>query len=421
MTASYTDYYGTEENVEIPAIGPIINIDKIGTIGDIAGTTAQGNILKVGAVVDSDGIRDITYQWSQEKDKDADTYSVIKGETSPTLKLTQDQIDNYIKITVTYTDKTSNESRTLTSAPTETAVTDVDDLGFISDIETEDGEIAEQGEEKVRLQVGTITDPDGYVEENADPIYTWQIADDNDDSSVFTDINSSKAAAKTFLLTQNEVLKYIRIKAKYTDEGNTSSEIFSKAIGPIKNVNDDATFGDIKGKPDEGIELSAGDISDDDGFNSGILFQWYISDDKNGTYKAIEDKGDFKIFALTQKHVGKYLKVTAKFTDAGNTDEELKSDPIGPINNINNVGHITDIQGIEEEGKTLTAGNISDVDGYNNDATYQWKVYNKSSGKYENIEINATSNEFNLTNYNLYNAYNFQNLSPDILQILLEG
>jgi len=43
---------------------------------------------------------------------------------------------------------------------------------------------------------------------------------------------------------------------------------------------------------------------------------------------------------------------------------------------------------------------------------------------YKNLSLNLPEfnpNEFNLTNYNLYNAYNFQNLSPDILQILLEG
>jgi hypothetical protein len=236
------------------------------------------------------------------------------------------RIHTYI---ITYIDRASNELITLTSPPTETAISDVDDLGSISDIVGE-------GLEKARLEVGTITDKDGY-NDTIDTTYTWQVASDNDDSSVFTDINSSKAAAKTFLLTQNEVAKYIRVKAEYTDKGDTSSVVYSKAVGPIENINDVATFGDIKGKPDEGVEISAGDITDADGLNGPVSFKWSMSQHGAGNYTEIATNSNYKVFALTQAHVGYYLKVTARYTDAGNTNEVVESNPIGPIINVDDL------------------------------------------------------------------------------------
>ncbi|MBA5249011.1 MAG: hypothetical protein FE834_05680, partial [Gammaproteobacteria bacterium] len=73
--------------------------------------------------------------------------------------------------------------------------------------------------------------------------------------------------------------------------------------------------------------------------------------------------------------------------------------PVGAIINFthtNDSGAIAAISGAPKQGETLRAGAVTDVDGYNNDATYQWQMADTLVGVYHNIG-GATGRDFLLT------------------------
>ena len=63
---------------------------------------------------------------------------------------------------------------------------------------------------------------------------------------------------------------------------------------------------------------------------------------------------------------------------------------------VNDAGSIADINGTAKQGEKLRAGAISDIDGYNNDALYQWQESDEANGIYTDI-LGATSSTYTLT------------------------
>jgi hypothetical protein len=246
-----------------------------------------------------------------------------------------------------------------------------------------------------------IIDEDGYVEKTVK--YQWQTSK-NKNGHFVNIINNSKVLA--FLLTKNEVNKYIRVKATYTDNIGIEETVISNSVGPVVDLNVLGTISDITGNAIVNILLRAGDINDLDGYNNNANYQWQKSTSEGNNFNDINNANK-STYKLTQNELGKYIRVEVIYRDNNGTVETLYSNSIGPIINpninTNHLGVITDINGSAIFGATITAGNITDQDGYDSNVTYQWKSSNNLDNNYENI-VNATDINFTITQ-NVMNKY----------------
>ena len=77
-------------------------------------------------------------------------------------------------------------------------------------------------------------------------------------------------------------------------------------------------------------------------------------------------------YRLTQDEVGKTITFVASYTDEDGVQEIVKSDATAEIANIDDAGSIAAIGGTATQGQTLTAGEITDIDGGVTGQTYVW-------------------------------------------------
>ncbi|MBF0440077.1 MAG: tandem-95 repeat protein, partial [Magnetococcales bacterium] len=147
----------------------------------------------------------------------------------------------------------------------------------------------------------TLADADGLGSIS----YKWQVSVDG--SSSWSDIVG--ATANTFTLTQNEVGKYIRSVASYTDLQGTAESVTSSATSAVTNLNDSPTGSvTITGPATQGETLTATNtLADLDGMGT-VGYQWKangisISGATNST------------LILTESQVGKTITVVASYID----------------------------------------------------------------------------------------------------------
>ncbi|MBF0439716.1 MAG: hypothetical protein HQL93_11425, partial [Magnetococcales bacterium] len=199
--------------------------------------------------------------------------------------------------------------------------------------------------------------------------YKWQVSVDG--FTNWTDI--AGATANTFTLTQNEVGKYIRSVASYTDGQGTAESVTSSATSAVTNLNDPPTGSvTITGTATQGQTLTATNtLADLDGMGT-IGYQWKadgiaISGATNST------------LILAESQVGKAITVVASYIDGQGTTESMTSTATGSIANVNDppTGNVT-ITGTATQGHTLVAANtLADLDGMG-PVTYQWKADNNA-------------------------------------------
>jgi hypothetical protein len=173
-----------------------------------------------------------------------------------------------------------------------------------------------------------------------------------------------------------------------TDNGNDDSLNISDAI----QIVDLSKISDIKGQVLSGTIITAGIISDKNGIND-VTYQWKSSPTVYGNYENIDNATNIN-FSITENEIGRYLKVIATYTDDNGKIKTLTSNSMGPIVAAS-IGAIAKIKGAALITIRVTAGIITDVNGYNN-VTYQWKSSSTVDGNYENID-NATNVNFTIS------------------------
>lgn len=145
-------------------------------------------------------------------------------------------------------------------------------------------------------------------------VYQWQMSGDN--GATWTDI--ANANGQDFTLAQAQVGKQVRVQVFYTDGGGVAESPVANALGPVINVNDPAALS-IDGGAAIGNTLTA-ELSDDDGLTQAtIAYQWQRSTD-NSTWVNITD-ATYRTYNVTDADGGKYLRVTATYTDDEGTVE----------------------------------------------------------------------------------------------------
>jgi hypothetical protein len=234
-----------------------------------------------------------------------------------------------------------------------------------------------------------ITDPDGLTNNIR---YRWQVSKNK--KGPFKDIliNAKKSS---FILTQNEVNKYIRVVTIYKDKQGTIESAVSNVTSAIENINYPASLTPILGIGLKGEKLRVGTVFDLDGVDAILNYEWQVSNTKDGTYKKIDDNSNKSLFVITKNEVDKYIRVKVTYFSA-NLEETIISKVIGPITSTNKKGSISNITGKAMKDIRLTAGDISDKDGFNYDVIYQWQVSDDINGKYKAIK-NANEVSFVLT------------------------
>ena len=263
VRVGFTDDRGHEENLvsaATTAVQPRPNTPATGA-PTINGTAQVGETLTadVSGITDTDGLTDVsyTYQWIAN---DGTTDTDIRGATSSTYTLSDDDVGKTIKLRVSFTDD-ANNSETLTSAATppvtrrNTPATGAPTIG---------GTVQEG--ETLTADVSGITDADGLT--NVSYTYQW-IANDGT-----TDTDIENATAATYILVTADQGKTIKARVSFTDDANNSETLTSDATATVPTT--DEWWADML-VVDYGtgaIGAASADLFSNSGGDAGLQAKW---------------------------------------------------------------------------------------------------------------------------------------------------
>ena len=347
--ASYTDGHGTTESVSSSGTVKVANVDDkpTGAIVLASYTAAQGQTLTtVNTLADPDGMGTITYQWKADG-------VAIGGATSDSFLLTEAQVGKAVSVEAIHTDAYGggfNGLPLLLRSTMTAPVANVNDLpaGTV----TFSG-AATQGQ--TLTAANTLADADGLGTIS----YQW----------IAGGTPISGATAISYVLTQAEVGKTIKVAASYTDGHGTAESVSSDASTAVANVNDAPTGTlTITGTADQGETLKAmNTVADADGL-AAFSYQW--SAGASTISGATTDS-----VTLGQAEVGKTITVAISYTDAYGAHESVASTATNAVANVNDAPTgLVSIGGTATQGQTLTASNtLADIDGLGS-ISYQWSA-----------------------------------------------
>jgi Domain of unknown function (DUF4347)/Domain of unknown function (DUF4082) len=181
--------------------------NRLGTIAT-TGTTTQNQVLTAN-VTDADGLTGVTINYKWQQSADGTTWNNIAGATSKTLALSQDQVNQRVRATATYTDALGS-SENLLSATT-AAVNNINDIGKV---------ILKGSATVGRSLTETVLDADGL--NGATISYRWQQSTNGTTWS-----NIAGATAKSLALTNGLLGKQVRVRTIYTDAFGARENIVS--------------------------------------------------------------------------------------------------------------------------------------------------------------------------------------------------
>ncbi len=357
LRISYTDGYGTLENVNSTPTAKVVNVNDSPT-GSITinGIATQNQTLTLtNTLADADGLGTLNYQWQQSTN--GTKWDDISGATNTSLTLGDAQVNQFVRIKVSYTDG-NGTLETVNSLPTSK-------VAYFNHVPT--GSVTVTGtvrEDQTLNTVNILEDVDGLGTFN----YQWQ---QSTDGTTWTNING--ATNSTLTLGDAQVAKQIRVQVSYTDGHGTLETVNSSATTKVTNINDTPTGSvTITGTVTEDQTLTATNtLADADGLGT-LKYQWQQS--SNGTaWTNISDATNTSL-TLGDPLVGKYVRVQVSYTDGHGTPETVNSSATTKVANINDAptGSVT-LNGTVTEDQTLTATNtLADADGLGT-LKYKWQ------------------------------------------------
>ena len=286
VSVDYMDTLGAIERVTSDPTAIIANVNDgpTGTV-TISGTTTQYQTLTANAsgITDQDGMTGSTfsYQWYRGN-------TVITGATGSTYALTQADVSQPVKVTVSYRDN-SNTVETVTSAPT-APILNVND-GPTGSV-TISGASYTQG--VILTASNNLTDEDGL----GAIVYQW-----------YRGTIGITGGTGTYTPSQADVGYQIKVIATYTDGQGNNTSVPSALTTTIVNVDDAPTGGvTITGTPQPGATLNASStLFDPDGM-SAISYQWF----RNGVSISGAINANYTVL---QEDTNSQITVTASYTD----------------------------------------------------------------------------------------------------------
>jgi Domain of unknown function (DUF4347)/Domain of unknown function (DUF4082) len=425
VNATYTDALGSSENILSPATTEIVNVNDVGTVA-IAGTPTQNQTLTAN-VSDVDGLTGVTvsYQWQQLS---GSTWSNITGATAQTLSLDSSLVGKQVRVNALYADVLggsenvlSPASATITApsqtqslfAPTviPTTTNETDGAGSAGDYElgmefrsAKAGKInairyykapSETGTHVGRIwsSTGQLLGSVTFISETASG---WQ------EQALGTPVTI--AANAIYIVSVNTNSHYA-----FTNNGlattitngdisavaDGSNGVFNTTPGLLptqsfqnSNYYRDIVFVATPPNPNNNLGVIAiagtstqnqtltANVTDLDGLTGATInYQWQ---QWNGSAWSNITGATAKTLTLQQAQVGKQVRVSATYTDALGSNENILSSATTAIANVNDVGAIA-ISGTSAQNQTLTA-NVTDLDGLTGiTISYQWQQLNGST------------------------------------------
>jgi hypothetical protein len=282
------------------------------------------------------------YQWYRDG-------LAISGATASTYLLGDDDVGATITVVASYTDG-EGFAEAVASAPTATVLARDDGDATVT--------IAGTAQEDVTLAANFgNNDPDGAA---SGITYQWRR----------NGIEISGATASTYLLGDDDVGAAITVVASYTDGQGFAETVESAGIGPVVNVDDEATGTlAVSGAAQEGGSLLAAltGVGDTDGATT-TAYRW--QELIGGIWIDIPGAGtDLLSIPSDQSYVGKEVRAVATTTDVlgGTTEFVGAGQTILNVNDAPTAAPV-DLGAIAEDGSRLITAaellaGVSDVDG----------------------------------------------------------
>ena len=379
------------------AARPASNTDATGA-PTVHGPERVGELLAVGtsAIADDDGLDEsrFRYQWIRV-DADGTNPVDITNEDSVFYLLTPADTGKKIKVEVTFVDGAGH----LEEATSEATGTIAPGVSGVSGVPLIDG-ILGVGETLTR-DLSAINDPDADFGEENDPetleasyviTYTWIRVDGGVDADI------ANADGATYLLTDDDGGKKIKLRVNYEDDNFVNKSVTSDATDTI-------SFGPATGMPvivvpfgfqfqegsSAGVDVSG--IEDPDGWtiHFASAYQWI----RVGRTQESDIPGALNPnYNMTRADVGHRLKVRVSFTDDNGTPESVTSlatvviaPRIDPNMAASGLARIVGPQGLLQDGAGVRIGEllaadivsigdgngITDAQGSTNEGfSYQW-------------------------------------------------
>lgn len=348
----------------------------------IIGTTKEDEQLGLKlSITDADGVGTSTLQWQSKTE--TGSWVDLVGKTATSLMLTQNEVDQNLRVKVSYIDALGH-AQIAYSAATSTVLN-------VNDLPT--GVVTISG----KATAGEILTADASLIQDQDGLgtlgYQWQrTANGSKWDSI------SNATTASYKIVEADAFQSLRVIVSYTDKYNTVESVTAAATGIVNPFNFAATgvpLIDLLGavpKEDSVMTANMRAVADQDGLGA-FSYQWQKL--IGSAWVSVPD-AKLKTFSPTDAEVGLSLRLKASFVDGRGNLETAYSAASALVQNVNDTpGGGIRLNGSQIEDSTLTAeSTLSDDDGIGS-LSYQWQT---SSNKttWSNI-TSATSSSLKLT------------------------
>ena len=210
VIVSYTDGRGAAESVTTTTVSTILNVDDAGSGLAITGTLSVGSTLAAdtASLSDPDGISSgYTYQWSSSTSSTSG-FSNIGATSSYTL--TSTEVGKYIRLTVSYTNASSQADSTATTTATTTLATP-----NISGSLSITGTLTESY--RLTADITAVTDADGIP---GVITYTWATLL----SGIYSTVQTSNS--NSYVIVAADINKSIKLTISYTDSTGVNESMY---------------------------------------------------------------------------------------------------------------------------------------------------------------------------------------------------
>ncbi len=189
--------------------------------------------------------------------------------------------------------------------------------------------------ETLTADISGIIDPDGTPAEDGFDYQWFREASGGAPTEIFG------ATESQYVVTSADAGHKILVRVTFTDDGNSEEVVTSSATDAVESSNTDPTGmpaiqldgSDISRAPKVGETLTAtpGDIADVDGLvGTTYTYQWQR---ENQLRTGWDDISADNPYTLVRADRNRRIRVIATFTDQGNTEEMLTSDPTDAVAN----------------------------------------------------------------------------------------
>ena len=298
------------------------------------------------AISDGNGLTDpqYTYQWIRN---DGSTDTEITGATGQTYTLTDDDLDDTIKVQVGFTDD-DGYLATLISAATGSVAKPDDQTP--SGLPTITGTKAVG--ETLSADTSGISDGNGLT--GVSYTYQWIRNDGSTDTSI------PDATGQTYTLTGDDLNKAIKVSARFTDDDGYTATLTSAATTPVQRAPNQTASGQptITGTVEVGetLGVDTSGISDGNGMaGAQFTYQWFHS--VSGTDTEISGATG-STYAVVDGDAGKGFKVRVTFNDDAGHAESAVSDATDPVL-VTLLQQVSEPEGQDLPDDTSTTGMVA--------------------------------------------------------------